>query len=618
MRDDGQASRIRTGARQSKRKVSVESIATIILVIILSSLLLKPRVSLSHIVHLASVNNSLLSDQFNSRDKLWSFGSTGSDDGPTANQTDGNATAGFSWYSEKPRSLQTGLVPTWTGVLAKFMADISLQKFATDVIEQEYTANLNKVQESCVLVKIRGGDVTFKTKFPAKRHTRFTSVVYVVKKLLQEPGNEIPDVTFLVMLNDGYAPHVPTFGSARHWKNWNELIPVPMGNTRGQLEGSGTQLEGWDQYMESSVTSKHSLYPWKKKRSKAFFRGTLAMQSFKLGTCNADNNHNCVRATKWDQVNRGVMYKRAQARKDLFDIAFTKHASKLEADKQQFVGAPMFEDRLRIEDYQLYKYIICVGSNQDWAERLRNLMFMNSAVVLHMSETQEFFYPLLIPWRHIIPTSLMFADMVKNVKWALKHDAKVQQIVTDMNKFAKLYLSEHSMKIYWKLAIVEYAARQRIADRQDSSNNLENPNTGSKGSQNSEKKESFDNARHQALRKELYATSKSTTNNEKGTLEESSSRGAQNWHSIPSHGIQENVAEQGSSVQNVGSIARPPTIGRLIEKATPTSPIRSSFLDKKESDALQRRSQSNLPRNVENISITHNQVNQVNQVRIRR
>jgi hypothetical protein len=606
--DVRQEVRTRIGARHSKRKVSVESIATIILAVILSSLLLKPRVSMSYLVHLASVNNSLLSDQHSRRDTARSPRITYAVNGPSVNPTDENTTAGTSWYSEKPRSLQKGLVPTWTGVLSKFMAGVSLQKFATKIIEQEYKANLNNVQDSCVLVQIRGGAVTFKTKFPAKRHTRFTSVVYMVKKILQEPSNEIPDVTFLVMLNDGYAPHVPTFGSARHWKSWNELIPAPLGNTRGQLEGSGTQLEGWDQYIESSVTSKHDLYPWKNKRNQALFRGTLAMQSYKLGSCNADNSHKCVRATKWDQVNRGVMYKRAQARRDLFDIAFTKHASKTEADKQQFIGAPMFEDRIRFEDYQLYKYILCVGSNQDWAERLRNLMFMNSAVVLHMSETQEFFYPLLVPWRHVIPTSLLFDDMVKNVKWAVKHDEQVQQIVKEMNKFAKLYLSEHSMKVYWKLAIVEYAARQRIANRLDSRESWDDANNTPEGSANSGKGvSSLEAARHQALGRKMGSASKSTTNGAKDTSQETIVRETRNRHFSPNHDLRDSVAEQGSSGSSVIFRSRPLRTGRLNETVTPELSNSSDSTEKKEKNSTSNRTQRDLPSNVRSTSIEHNQ-----------
>jgi hypothetical protein len=463
----GLQQRSRSGSRQSKGKASAKSMFTLICIVSSCYILLKSRASLGDVLRMASGASSLKSHRYAPERKVQGTRAPSKARNDKFTEGPANYSDGLSWYSNKPRSVQKGLVPTWTRVLARFMAHTSIPSYSASVIEQEYNANLNNVQDNSVLIKIRGGEATFITNFPAKRHTRFSSVVHIIQTILREPSHEIPDVTFMVMLSDGHKPHVPTFGAARHWKSWTNLIPVPMGNTRGYREGSGTQLDGWDAYIDRTIASKHELYPWNSKFGRAVFRGTLAMQTYTLGSCNAGDGKKCARATRWDQVNRGVMYKRAWRRRDLFDISFTKHGMKADAGKQQMMGAPLFEDRLRFEDFQLYKYVLCVGSNQDWAERLRNLLFMNSVVVLHSAETEEFFYPLLEPWKHIIPVNLMMTDLVKNVKWAVSHDEEVRKMVGAMNHFAKLHLSEHSMTVYWKLVLREFAARQRLAEKSD-------------------------------------------------------------------------------------------------------------------------------------------------------
>lgn len=87
---------------------------------------------------------------------------------------------------------------------------------------------------------------------------------------------------------------------------------------------------------------------------------------------------------------------------------------------------------------------------------------MNSAVIYHMAETQEFFSPLLKPWTHYIPANLTLQDLSPNVEWAIRHDAQVRQLVQNQNEFARRYISENAMETYWEVLLEEFAARQAI------------------------------------------------------------------------------------------------------------------------------------------------------------
>ncbi|CAN8076522.1 unnamed protein product [Agarophyton chilense] len=351
----------------------------------------------------------------------------------------------------------------WAGVIDSFLDGTSASDFSARNIREHYEANVNNVHDTCILVQILEGNVTFTEKYHGKRHGRASSAKYIIKKLVRQKGGSMPGATFLVMVTDGHKPKVASFGSARHWKNWKLMIPVPLGNERGVREGWGTPLEGWDAYIDRTVLSTHQNYAWESKREKALFRGALAMQTYKLGTCNSENDARCERAKKWNEINRGVLYEKTKKRTDLVDIGFTSLKQKENGDNKQFEGAPEVKESMKFTEYQNYKYVLNVGSNQDWAERLRSLLFLNSAVIHHVAESQEFFTPLMRPWVHFIPTNIYFDDLIENIEWAKKNDDFIRQLVRNQNAFADRYISERSMQQYWEVAIEKFAALQAQA-----------------------------------------------------------------------------------------------------------------------------------------------------------
>lgn len=351
----------------------------------------------------------------------------------------------------------------WTVVVNNFLDSSRPEMFSARKIREHYYTDINNVQNTCMLVCIRNGNVTFTENFSQKRHGRAESAKYIIRRIVKKKGTSMLGATFLVMLSDGHRPLVPTFGSARHWRSWNMMVPVPLGNSRGRNVEWGTPFEGWDSYIDGTVTNSHKNYTWTEKRERAVFRGSLCMQKYTLGSCNEENNGQCFRASNWSEVNRGKLYVMTREEPELFDVQFTQLKRKRDSPKSQFDNVPQTVPGMKFQDFQSFKYIINVGSNQDWAERLRSLLFMNSAVIVHQAETQEFFTPILQPWVHFIPTDLHFADLVTNVKWAREHDQFVQQIVRNQNAFADRYITERSMQQYWEVALQEFSVRQAIA-----------------------------------------------------------------------------------------------------------------------------------------------------------
>lgn len=251
----------------------------------------------------------------------------------------------------------------WRGVIEYFLRDVPVDLFRPSAIEQHYEQDVNNAQQTCMLVTITDGEVHFTERY-GKAHGRAASVRYILRKIAARKKHILRNVTVLVMLSDGHRPRVPTIGSARHWTNWNFMIPAPIGNFRGHFQGWGSPLENWDQYVEEHITSTHKDYPWKSKIGKAVFRGALAMQTYTLGSCNEINGRECKGATRWDQVNRGVLYKESRKRLDLFDVGFSQLKPKLAIGPNQFEGAPKKAPPIDFRDFQKYKYVINVGSNQ--------------------------------------------------------------------------------------------------------------------------------------------------------------------------------------------------------------------------------------------------------------
>lgn len=265
--------------------------------------------------------------------------------------------------SVKKEYLTTRPRDDWRGVVEYFMRDIPVDSFRAELLESHYAENVNNAQGTCLLARIVDGDVQFVERY-GKAHGRSASVKYMLRRIAKRKRHVLRNVTVLVMLSDGHRPRVPTLGSARHWTNWNFMIPAPLGNFRGHFQGWGSPLEKWDEYVKAHVIDTHKDYPWRSKIAKAVFRGALAMQTYKLGSCNEVNGRECDRANRWDQVNRGAMYRISRQRRDLFDVGFSQLKPKLAMGPSQFDGAPKKAPSLDFRDFQKYKYVLNVGSNQ--------------------------------------------------------------------------------------------------------------------------------------------------------------------------------------------------------------------------------------------------------------
>lgn len=311
-------------------------------------------------------------------------------------------------------------------LIESFFIDIDFKSLDGDYADRDFEREV--VQKNCALVEIRNNTPVFNAPYK-KVHSRYPDFEYCLHNFLNK--QKVKDFKFLVVLNDGMAMKVPALSPNRLQKKFVNNIPIPMGNERGLNSGNGTPIRDWDNYVEKFYWSTHEQFPWSSKKNQAVFRGQFSYQTWKVG------HWSKVRAKHWTEVNRGLLYKTCE-NNPLFDIGFHKVQ-----DKGENIPTA---NPIPFKDQQQYKFMINVGCNIDWAERLRGHFFTNSATIIHGAECIEWFYPLLKPYCHYIPTDIFFSDLEDNIQWALANDDLCQRIVKNANEFARRYLSEKSMQ----------------------------------------------------------------------------------------------------------------------------------------------------------------------------
>ena len=273
---------------------------------------------------------------------------------------------------------------------------------------------------------------------PTQYHGRYNDTKYLIHEVCR--NYKIKDCTFIVLLNDCHGAKLPAFSAIRPQEKNILNIPMPMGNERGVKEGCGTPIRDWDNYIKNTI--KHNI-KWEDKKNQAIFRGKISKQTW------ANGEYGKLKAEGWKDLTRGKLFDACRD-DDLFDVGFT-NIENIKNKKGLYVC-----ESIPFPDQQKYKYIISIGSNADWAERLRVHFFTNSVTVKHEAESFEWFYPLLKPWTHYIPFDLKITNLNKNIYWANYNQKKCKKIVKNANAFAEKYLNQKTMIKFMYLLIKEY------------------------------------------------------------------------------------------------------------------------------------------------------------------
>lgn len=299
----------------------------------------------------------------------------------------------------------------------------------------------DNIKNNTLLVEIKNNFPKYTQHFPDNKHGRVKPTKQLIEYLCKKKG--LPNTVFLVIVNDGYSAKVPSFSSIKPPKNSIYNIPFPLGNIRNTNKPYiNTPIIGWDKVVDHYKTIGKK-YLWENKIEKAIFRGNYEWQTWKLGYWGN------IRSESWQDSIRGKLYELTKSREDLFDVGI----------KNDKYNLPFNQDNIQYIDYpeqQKYKYILDVGQNMNWSDRSRISCFMNSLILKHESECEEFFTKLLKPHIHYLPIDLHLKNIIIQTEWAKNHDAESKIIAQNMNNFAKEFLCEQSIINFAHNLIIEY------------------------------------------------------------------------------------------------------------------------------------------------------------------
>lgn len=343
----------------------------------------------------------------------------------------------------KKKQIDETKAQTLEGLAENLFKDMDLSSIDPDFVEQQWKSH--DIKRISAKVDIKDGVPYFDAPY-GHHHGRYPDVKYLFLQTCRK--YDLPDCSLIVFLNDAYASKFPAFSSIRRLPEDSYNIPIPMGNIRGMGDGNNTPLMGWDEFSKTELLDTHRHFKWEDKQKKAVFRGQYCHQTWKLGSYTTEE------ATTWKEVNRGVLHEIGSQRSDIFDIGFHK------------IGQNKFEeeiptvDPIDFVDQQNYKYMVCMGTNANWAERLRNHLFTNSVLIKHEAECMEWFYYLIKPWEHYIPVDITLSNLIENTEWAINNDGVCKGIVKNANQFAQEYLNEETMFLFTKILIEKYKQKQ--------------------------------------------------------------------------------------------------------------------------------------------------------------
>ncbi|CAF0709792.1 unnamed protein product [Brachionus calyciflorus] len=186
-------------------------------------------------------------------------------------------------------------------------------------------------------------------------------------------------------------------------------------------------LGRWDEQYKL-IPKEAKKWPWGKKESKGFFRGSRTSGE------------------------RDPLVLLSRAEPDLVDAQYTKNqAWKSEADT---LGAKPAEE-IRLEDHCKYKYLFNFRGVAA-SFRFKHLFLCNSLVYHVGDEWLEFFYDGLKPWVHYIPVEQNLKNVKELLEFAKENDKIVKEIALRGKNFVIDHLRMEDIYCYWEELIKEY------------------------------------------------------------------------------------------------------------------------------------------------------------------
>lgn len=192
-----------------------------------------------------------------------------------------------------------------------------------------------------------------------------------------------------------------------------------------------TGIGRWDKH-RISISAAAEKWPWEKKISKGFFRGSRTSEE------------------------RDNLILLARSNPELIDAQYTKNQA-WKSDKDTLYFPPATE--VSFEEHCKYKYLF---NYRGVAASFRfKHLFLCKSLVFHVGDQWlEFFYPSLKPWIHYIPVNAEATqDEIKELLIYFKqNDELANEIANRGFQHIWNHLTDKDVKCYWRKLLKKYAS----------------------------------------------------------------------------------------------------------------------------------------------------------------
>lgn len=191
-----------------------------------------------------------------------------------------------------------------------------------------------------------------------------------------------------------------------------------------------TGLGRWDEHRRS-LTDVARDWPWEKKKSIVFFRGSRT-------------------SAERDSL---VLWSRKQP--ELIDAQYTKNQA-WKSPKDTLLAEPAKE--ISLEDHCQYKYLFNFRGVAA-SFRFKHL-FLCKSLVFHVGdEWQEFFYDSMKPWVHYVPVPKEPSEreLKQIVEFVVEHDDIAKKIAERGHQHIWDHLKMNDVHCYWRKLLKKYA-----------------------------------------------------------------------------------------------------------------------------------------------------------------
>lgn len=106
-----------------------------------------------------------------------------------------------------------------------------------------------------------------------------------------------------------------------------------------------------------------------------------------------------------------------------------------------------------------YKYLIDTRGNS-WTDRVKLFFHLRRPLFLVDRPYQEWYFDMLVPWKHYIPVKEDLSDLVEAYEYMEAHPQKYDEICGNMKDFAQKYLCSEAVLKYVRDICLKYGSSQ--------------------------------------------------------------------------------------------------------------------------------------------------------------